>query len=277
MVAKPIARATKKVAIMVPLSNRAELTADEQISLRHLRHFLGAYDKFAVVPKGLHVDLPDFTLLHFDTKYFGSAENHKKLLFSPELYLAFGDYEFMLTYHLDALVFSDQLLYWCEQGYDFIGPPWIAHPDAPYAGMPTFEGKVGNGGFCLKRVAAMLEVLYSSRRAIAPVDYWHTRTNGRSLAAKLRTVPRYVAMHSRRFNNVNWELRHWRRAEEGFLANRAVHYFPDFRIAPLQEALRFGFEAVPTYCFERNGGRMPFGCHAWPRYERAFWLPHLLA
>jgi hypothetical protein len=34
-------RPTKKVAIVVPLSSRPELTADEQTSLRQLQHHLG--------------------------------------------------------------------------------------------------------------------------------------------------------------------------------------------------------------------------------------------
>ena len=26
----------------------------------------------------------------------------------------------------------------------------------------------------------------------------------------------------------------------------------------------------------RHGGRMPTGCHAWTKYDRSFWEPHLL-
>jgi hypothetical protein len=26
-----------------------------------------------------------------------------------------------------------------------------------------------------------------------------------------------------------------------------------------------------------NGGKMPFGCHAWARYDRDFWLPFLVS
>ena len=43
----------KKVAIVVALSNRAYLTPEEEISLKHLRHFLGRYDKYLVMPKSL--------------------------------------------------------------------------------------------------------------------------------------------------------------------------------------------------------------------------------
>jgi hypothetical protein len=61
-----------------------------------------------------------------------------------------------------------------------------------------------------------------------------------------------------------------------FWSDEAVKYWPDFKIASVETGLKFAFEVAPRWCFERNGGRLPFGCHAWPRYDRAFWEPHLL-
>lgn len=277
MNARKIVSPTKSVAIMVPLSNRAELTADEQISLRHLRHFLGAYDKFAIAPPGLEIDLPDFTLLRFDERYFGSAVNHKRLLFSPQFYQAFAEYEFLLTYHLDALVFSDELMNWCQRGFDFIGPPWVKHPDAPYAGKKKIEGRVGNGGFSLKRVSSFLKVLCSPRQAMSPAEYWaHAKASFQGFRMKFRGTVEYLRLHSSTYNNAQWDALRWRHNEELFWDQRAQHYYPDFRIASAEEALAFGFEAVPEYCFELNGNRLPFGCHAWPKYNRAFWEPYLI-
>ena len=43
-----------------------------------------------------------------------------------------------------------------------------------------------------------------------------------------------------------------------------------------REALEFSFELAPRYCFMMNGRRLPFGCHAWFRYDREFWEPFLL-
>ena len=59
-------------------------------------------------------------------------------------------------------------------------------------------------------------------------------------------------------------------------ADVAVHYNPDFKIADVATGLRFGFEVAPRICFERNHRQLPFGCHAWPRYDREFWEPYLL-
>ena len=71
-------------------------------------------------------------------------------------------------------------------------------------------------------------------------------------------------------------MERWERSEELFIADRASYYYPEFTIAPLDEALRFGFECVPRYCYELNGNRLPFGCHAWERYDREFWEQFVL-
>ena len=79
----------KTVAVVVPLSNREELTPDEAISLRHLVHFLGKYDKFLVVPQNLKVNYPGFGIQRFPHKFFGSAAAHMQLMLSRKFYQTF--------------------------------------------------------------------------------------------------------------------------------------------------------------------------------------------
>src|ERR1043165_1008528 len=64
----------KTVAVVVPMSNRPQLTPEEEISFRHLNHYLGRYDKYLVVPKSLRLNFPGFALKPFDEKYFGSVQ-----------------------------------------------------------------------------------------------------------------------------------------------------------------------------------------------------------
>ena len=267
---------SKMVAIVVPLSSRIDLTPDEQISLRHLNHFLGKYDKYMLAPEGRRVDSPGFEIKHFSDRFFGSAEAHRMLQLSPQFYQAFQEYKYILMYHLDALVFSDQLMEWCATDFDLIAAPWIEHEDAPYHGSPYWEGKVGNGGFSLYKIASFLKVLNSSEYSIDPMLY----------GAELNTVrfgPKWwvvrakrILKHWKRVNGVQWEVSRSDRPSDGFYANRAQHYYPEFKIVPVDRALRFGFECVPRYCFELTNHTLPFGCHAWPRYDRAFWEPYLL-
>jgi len=266
----------KLVAIVVPLSNRDNLTADEEISLRHLRHHLGSYDKFAVLPEGLDFRLDGFESARFPGMYFGSISAHQRLLFSRLYYETFSDYEYILTYHLDALVFSDQLVEWCRRGFDFIGPPWVKHEDTPYAGDPAYEGKVGNSGFCLKKVANFMNVFDSKKRAITNREYWNQYFRGRGLPHLISNAPKLLAMQFNHFNNAVWEMQRWPRNEEPFIVERAGYYYPPFNIAPFNDALRFGFECAPRHCYELNGNTLPFGCHAWERYDRDFWEEFLL-
>ena len=44
-------------------------------------------------------------------------------------------------------------------------------------------------------------------------------------------------------------------------------------IAPEDVGLSFAFDLNPSQCFERNNEKLPFGCHAWHRFENDFWKP----
>ena len=260
------------VAIVVPLSDRPDLTADERISLRHLMHFLGDYPKYLIAPNGMDVQIPGFGIKRFDPKYFGSAQAHKRLVMSRPFFEAFADYEYLLTYHLDALVFSDQLREWCDAGLDYVGAPWLKSVDDPTQGF----SQVGNSGFSLRNVAAALRVIDSRRYKIHPDEYWERNHADKPWHRRLVNRPRKWAKHLVRLNGARWEMAHYQSNDDGFWAKRARHYDPEFRIASIPTALRFAFECAPRYCYEQNRQQLPFGCHAWARYDRAFWEPFLL-
>ena len=268
----------KLVAIAVPLSNSMVFTEDERISLRHLLHYLDGYDRYFIIQEGLAPSKDyGFKMMRFSRQYFGSVQAHRKLLFSKYFYDRFGEYEFILIYHLDALVFSDQLKFWCAKNYDYIAPPWIRHKDAPYAGMPGFEGKVGNGGFSLRRIEGFLSVLNSRRFRHDPVVairniLWSPMHPIRKAISSVRALRLFLPA----CNGILQELDNYTLPEDHFWPNRAVYYHPGFRIAPLDEALKFGFECVPRFCYKKNERMLPFGCHAWERYDRDFWMPFLL-
>ncbi len=48
-----------------------------------------------------------------------------------------------------------------------------------------------------------------------------------------------------------------------------------FKVAPVEIALDFSFETEVEKCFELNRRKLPFGCHAWARYNLAFWKPYI--
>ena len=265
----------KRVAVVVPVSNRAELTSSERISLRHLRRHLDHYDKFVVAPDGLGISLAGFQIKRFSKNFFGSVANYQRMVMSRGFYEAFEDYEYILTYHLDALVFSDDLLDWCDRGYDLVGAPWVVHPDAPTRGT-VYEGRVGNTGFCLKKVATFLDLFDSRRLAPNLLERWRRRLGTQIRSGGWHDPLRVLEVLGPGGNRMSDEVADWEWSEERFLLTRAAHYLRELHTPPVKEALEFAFEIVPRYCYELNQNRLPFGCHAWERYDPAFWESLLL-
>lgn len=48
-----------------------------------------------------------------------------------------------------------------------------------------------------------------------------------------------------------------------------------FNVAPIEIALKFSFEREVRKSFEYNERKLPFGCHAWERYDLKFWKPYI--
>jgi len=263
---------TRLVAVVVPTSSRPGFTSDEEVSLRHLEHFLGRYDRYFVCPEGTSPLRPGFGVEPFPTRYFGSLRAHSRLVVSQEFYARFSGYKYILFYHLDSLVLSDRLVQWCETDLDLIGPPWLRCDDSPWVTRP----RVGNGGFTLMKVQSHLNVLRSGRPAVDAEEYWKALCAVTPPHRRWLQLPRKYLKRLRYFNNVRWETSRLRQGADYFWADSAVKFWPDFKVASLAQGLEFAFEVAPRMCFELNERRLPFGCHAWARYDRSFWEPHLL-
>jgi hypothetical protein len=266
------AAAPKTVAVVIPISNRVDFTPEEEISFKHLEHYLGRYDKYLVAPESLNIERSGYEIRRFSDQFFGSITAHTRMMLDPLFYEAFSDYKFILTYHLDALVFSDQLLDWCEKDFDFIGAPRVGLSDRPHL--------VGNGGFALRKVESMLKFLRSREYAVDPEDYWRSVAAGKSMPARALQLPRKFLKQMRYFNNIKREIAFCLQeevpCEDIFITEFAPKYYPTFRFAPVELAFRFAFDEMPRYCYEVTGGCLPFGCHAWFKQDREFWEPFLL-
>lgn len=247
------------VAVAVPL-HRPRLDADEDVSVRHLRAHLGRYDTFVVAREGLDVPL-DLPVKHFP---FSTHREYCDLLLTAAFYEAFSGYDFVLVHQLDCLVLSDELESWCERGFDYVGAPWMRRgPD----GRPAFAG-VGNGGFSLRRIETFLRVLELAGRPLerTRLAATHAAAVARRFAVRLPRV--------RAATRAALAARY--RYEDKFWSDEAPRILPGYRIPPPEVAVAFAFEREPRFCLERNGGRLPFGAHNWPLYDRAFWEPYLL-
>lgn len=259
------------VAVAVPVY-RPGFDDDERVSLRHLERFLSAYDRYLVMPRALRFELDGYLQLRLPDRFFESRRTYSALMLSRDFYRSFAGYDYVLIYQLDCLVFSDQLLPWCERGYDYVAPPHTIGDRGPI---------VGNGGFSLRRIESFLGVLRSRVHPVDPAEYWARHWAHRPLAERLANLPRRWAKHLRRFNGVQWEIKRRNQAyhgwaEDWFWTLEAETYLPTFRRAPPEEGRRFGFNEDPRESFRATGGRLPFGCHGWNQFDRQFWEPYLL-
>ena len=260
------------VAVVIPMY-KEELDADEQISYRHLCEYLSGFDKFIVGPERLKVELEGFSVKRFPNEFFHSTATYSALLISPEFYQAFTAYEYILLYQLDSLVFSDRLLEWCAKDFDYIGAPWFSQDGADFVD----ESAVGNGGFSLRKIESFLRVLEAPDAGAEMEKYqdalfaalpWY-----RQLVRLPRKLRNKVGLSAAKRQDILNETRPVpagkRLNEDCFWSFKARDHYPEFRIAPVREALSFSFEMAPRRCFELNGRRLPFGCHAWSKYDRA--------
>jgi len=152
------AASRRRVAVVVPVP-RLPLTADEEISLSQMRHHLFAYDAIVIAPDSLDVGGLGMRVRRFPDACFVSVASYNRLLLTPEFYDAFQDYDYILIYQLDCLVFSDDLDRWCDRDWDYAGAPWFQDFSAGPEGGPW---KVGNGGLSLRRIERFRELLRRS-------------------------------------------------------------------------------------------------------------------
>jgi len=278
-------RYKKTVAIVVPMYSGA-LSADVQISLRHLHHYLGKYDKYIIAPKNLNIlhKQKNFNIYPLHEKYFTSRESYSRLLLSKSFYKTFRDYKYILIYQPDSLVFSSQLLEWCKKDYDYIGAPWYRTETMKAKGWAPDEDCVGNGGLSLRKVESHLEVLrvYQNPLNIAKHKLIACLHLLKSCLAKIPKKTINLITRRQSLKSMLRELYGQKKVifcqqnEDIFWSLEAKKHYPDFKIPPPGIAVSFSFEVGPKHCFEKNNQTLPFGCHAWAKYDREFWKPYLL-
>lgn len=254
-----------KVAVVIPVFKKSPDT-EELLSLEYLRNNLPKHDKHFIAPKGLRVDmysLRNAKTHYFSENYFQSRDSYNKLLLQQIFYERFKGYDFILIYQLDALVFSDKLLYWCKKNYSYIAAPWFNSLIAKlsYAKNSPISG--GNGGFSLRSVPKSLEVLEAVSKAS------NRRTNN-SFVQKLWFLKAVLSGQAHQ-KWLNAPADNYPFNEDGFWAIEAPKYSSSYKVAPFKEAVKFAFEKNPEKCFLINHGKLPFGTHAWRKYGNGFW------
>lgn len=260
----------KKVVIIIP-THRPNITEGDKVSLAHHKKFLSKYDTFFVIPKNISSKAfisAGYKVKKVDKNFFGTLRRANEALLNKKFYENFKNYDFMLIYQLDALVFSNELKKWVNSGYDFIAAPWFM----PIVGYLThkkgYPSSGANGGFSLRNIKKFLKIL----------DLLDKNAKRSSKDAKTRKLWFLKALLTGKSHKIwlNAPADNYPFNEDGFWSLEAPKYDSSFKVASFKESLKFSFERFPRKCFKINNNKLPFGCHAWERYDKRFWEPYTI-
>ncbi len=265
-------------AVILIIAHKETLTPHEEISLQQVHRVLGHYPIWLICPRGLDLAayravVPEVQVDFIDPKWQASYAAFNQLKVQPFLYQRYRTYEYLLYYELDAFVFRDELAYWCEQGYDYIGAPWFSDYNQPQEDVNASLKDIGNGGFSLHRISSSLDVCFRLSWIRRPHEIWsdYTSMNWRG---RIKHVPWLIRQFTLGNNTFHW-FNDLILGEDYYWGVQVPRNFQWFRVATVEEALRFSFELKPAKKYELNQKTLPFGCHAWEKWDLDFWRPHI--
>ncbi len=232
---------SKRAVIIIPVY-KEKLGITENISLSRCFTILGHHPIVFVAPESLSINYQEGrTIERFADSFFQSPKTYNHLLIDPAFYERFENYEYMLIYQLDAYVFSDQLEYWCAQNLDYIGAPKLKlrHFQNPeHVDIPYIQRVLFNGGFSLRKIQPIIRFL----------KVYHA------------LFPKWVANEDSMFS---------------IYERRAFPLRWMLRLPTWQQGLKFAIEQNPHLAVKLNGDSLPFGCHAWEKYNPTFWQTYI--
>lgn len=268
---------SKKVLVLV-MTYREKLSHLERISLKQCLSVLSAHPIAIVKPNYLDISQwadvdANIGIEEFDDRYFINVGTYSRLLLSKEFYKRFEQYEYILIHQLDAFVFRDELLAWCETGYDYIGAPWFEGFSHANTKANFIAG--GNGGFSLRKVSTHLKVLQSFSYINRPAENWKLRVEQRPSGKNLFVEFAGFLLDMTVRNNTFHALNSFKGYEDQFWCLVAARNFGWFKIPDHLTEMKFAMEMQPARLYELNDRKLPFGCHAWWKYQFDFWKPFI--
>lgn len=152
----------RKIVVVIPYFHE-HLSLEERISLEQCEKVLNKYEIILLIPKRLEgKELPEHLMVVVPDEWLDSIESYNQMMVNIDFYSRFRRYEYMLIYQLDAIVFSDRLLEFCNMGYDYIGAPWLRRSREIY-NLKREYYYVGNGGLSLRKIQTFIDICASEQ------------------------------------------------------------------------------------------------------------------
>ena len=234
-----------KCVIIVPIYKQ-EFNFDEYNSIKQLFKILPIekYDIVAVGPISLdrtyYFNNFNFTKQYYfwDSYFIDYPKGYNSLMLNYGFYEYFESYEFMLIYQPDCWVFRDELEYWCNKNYDYIGAPhFVCCEEKNY--LNYFSNTSANGGFSLRKIS-----------------FW------RNLCLKYKDVCNKL------INDKNVDY-----GEDRIISTLSFYGINiNINMPSFYECANFSYETNPHILYLVTNHKLPFGCHAYNKVTHSyFW------
>ena len=223
---------TKKCVIVVPIYKK--LDEIERFSFNTLISLVKNIDIVIIKPSSMSFAYLGYKEVSFNDDYFKSTDSYSELCKSHEFYAAFSEYEYMLIYQLDCVLLKNDILKWCEKGYDYIGAPIISS-NANWDIVPA----IGNGGLSLRRIEKFLELTNAEYKFLKKYSAVYNNDSKKELYDK------YEDLYFCEFVSSNWKFT-----------------TPSFKIA-----CKFAIDMNPDHI---SMSELPMGIHAFDK-NIPFW------
>ena len=271
----------KELVTIIIIAHKELLSQNEKESLIQCYRVLNKYPIKIICPHGLNVNeyknlVPQISIVFIDPKWQSNYRMFNELKKSELLYEKFKNYNFLLFYELDAWVFRDELAYWCIRSYDYVGAPWFEGWHE--AGKSSKIIGIGNGGFSLRNIRSSIRLLKRVKTIRSLRKFW--------FISRLQAIWPFYKMlsfckryfHIRDISNIHDLIfEHYNQVNEDYFWTKLIaETFDDYKLATIEDAITFSFDVNPALLYQKNNHRLPFGCHAWERYEPEFWKPFIL-
>src|ERR1700733_5372942 len=162
----------KRCVVVIP-THKSDISVEEERSFRNTLSVLSNWDIRLVVPDNVSPDsyarmkssdALTFEIVRVTDQWMGSVQRYNAMMLSTDFYRLFDGYEYILICHLDSWVFRDELEYWINLGYDYIGPPLFLLKEPARNSLESLVApQGGNGGFCLRKIDSTVELLSNTR------------------------------------------------------------------------------------------------------------------
>jgi hypothetical protein len=224
----------KDVCIIIPIYKDnidTPLLYDEVESIYHTLKLMNKYDIYFLCHPDLNISFYkrfECNNIHFATFNYKNREEYSNMCLNYTFYNMFSNYKYMLICQTDAYIFRDELLYWCNKGYDYIGalglfkriyPKLLGNwGDKNVGDIHDYKFIVMNGGFSLRNIKSMYELCFKYKD----------------------------------------ELKNETFNEDCILF---WYYKDELKLPPLEEAIKFSAENQTYAFYPKYYNQLPFGCH----------------